>query len=107
MNPEQLKTLADSEFDRALLRKNLRETANGSLTVAHNGGLFPASMQLIAFLETWKEVDNLVVEDIYNNPIMVNVPTLLEKLKEQYSSTMLVWYNAYQNSNRIRRADGI
>lgn len=106
MNPEELKNLADAEFDRALLRKNLRETALAALTVPHNGGLFSASLQNIAFLQSWYG-DNLVLEDIYNNPIMVNRSTLLNLLVETYNSVMMEWYNAYQNSNRIRRANGI
>ena len=83
MNPEQLKDLADAEFDRALLRKNLRETAQAALTVPYNGGLFLASVELIAFLGTWHD-DNLVLEDLYNNPIVVNREALLDKLKETY-----------------------
>lgn len=106
MNPEKLKTLADAEFDRALIRKNLRETALAALTVPHNGGLFSASVQNIAFLQSWTG-DNLVFEDIYNNPIMVNRSTLLDLLIEKYNLVMLEWYNGYQNSNRIRRANGI
>lgn len=106
MDPDKLKTFADAAFDRELHRKNIKESADALLSVPLNGGLFIATPTLIAFLNSWEET-NLFVEDFYKHPIEVNRIELIDKLKKAYQHSMTTWYNNFQISNRIRRADNV
>ena len=106
MDPEKLKSLADAEFDRAVHRKNIKESAYALLLVPYNGGLFIATPTLIAFLGNWDE-DEIIVEDEYENPVLVNRLALMARLKGAYLNAMDVWYADFQASNRIRRAANV
>ena len=101
MNPDELKALADTKFKHALFRKNLKERIEAQLAVAHNGGLFKASPELISFLSCWTE-DELFLEDVYQNPIKCNRAQLLDKVKEAYQYAMNSWHIDFENSKRIR-----
>lgn len=106
MDPQQFKQLADAEFDRALLRKNLRENAVAQLTVPFAGGLFTANPTLISYLYT--ETDEMVyLEDIYGTPVYANRQQMLAAVKAQYHLAMKAWYDEYQSSNKIRRAQNV
>lgn len=106
MTPDQLKLVADVEFDRAVHKRNLRETAQAQLTVPFAGGLFVASPTLIAFLGVCTE-DIVYLEDTYNNPIQVDRAELLGLLKVAYTDAMSSWHEELQKSNRIRRAGNV
>ena len=106
MDPQTFKLLADAEFDRALLRKNLKENAVAQVTVPFAGGLFTANPALIAYLLV--ETDEMVyLEDIYGTPVYANREQMLAAVREQYQRAMKAWYDDYQASNRIRRAQNV
>lgn len=106
MDPHQLKALADKEFDRSIHRKNLLESARAQMMVPFGGGLFLANPATIAYLSQ-EESDLVYLEDIYNAPIRVNRQELLTAMREQYQLAMKAWYDEYQSSNRIRRAQNV
>lgn len=101
MDTENLKTLATSKFNHALFRKNLKERIETQLAVPHSGGLFKATPELISFLHCWTD-DDLVLEDLYHNPIKCNRVKLLEALKDAYQFALNSWYNDFENSKKIR-----
>jgi hypothetical protein len=106
MNPEELKLLADAEFDRALHRQNIKETAHSQMTVAFAGGLFVANPSLIAYLSTETE-ETVYVEDIYGIPVEADRIKFLNAIKSVYQKTMKIWHKEYQSSNRIRKAQHV
>lgn len=106
MDPQTFKLLADAEFDRALLRKTLRENAIAQMTVPFAGGLFVANPALIAYLTV--ETDPMVyLEDIYGTPVCADRQQMLVAVKKQYQAAMKAWHQEYQASNKIRRAQNV
>lgn len=101
MKPDELKALADAKFKHAVFRKNLRERIEAQLAVAHNGGLFKASPELISFLSCWSD-NELFLEDQYKNPIKCDRVKLLEQVKEAYQYAMNTWHTDFENSKKIR-----
>jgi hypothetical protein len=101
MDTENLKALATSKFDHALYRKNLKERIETQLAVTHRGGLFKASPELISFLNCWTD-EELVLEDLYHNPIKCTRLALLEELKSAYQFALNSWHNDFENSKKIR-----
>lgn len=106
MDAQQLKSLADAEYDRSLHRKNIRENATAQLTVPFAGGLFTASPALIAYLNS-EDTEMVYLEDIYGTPVQANRQQMLAAVREQYQTAMKAWYEEYQASNRIRRAQNV
>ena len=102
MNTENLKDLADAKFKHALFRKNLRERIEAQLVVAHNGGLFKATPELIAFLWMWHDND-MVIEDAYHNPIEVDRVGLLILAREHYQKVMNRWHQEHNELKRLRK----
>ena len=106
MNPQDLKSLADYQFNRVTHLKNLKESIDAKLIVVHNGGMFSATPQLIGFLSAWAE-PNLIVADIYGNPIRVNRGQLLNDAMTVYRDVTATWADEFEKSSRIRRAANV
>lgn len=106
MNPDQLKSLADAQFERSAYIKTLRESIRARLTVAHNGGLFNVNTELITFLSVRNEPE-VFIEDVYSNPVKVRRQELLKQACQQYDEVMLDWYNELERSNKIRRGEHV
>lgn len=106
MNPDQLKNLADTQFERSAYTKTLIESTRARLTLAHNGGLFNVGMVLIAFLDAMPDAE-LVIEDIYSNPIRVRRQELLDQARHLYKEVMSEWNTEFEKSNRIRRGENV
>jgi hypothetical protein len=105
-NITEFKNLADSKFEHALYRKNLQERIEAQLAVAHNGGLFKATPELITFLDCWREIE-VVIKDEYNNPIKCNRHTLLADIKQAYQFAMNAWLVEFEESKKIRKSNNV
>jgi hypothetical protein len=103
MSTESLKAIAESRFDHALHRKNLKERIEGQLIVAHNGGLFKAKPELITFLALYTNQTDVCIEDMYGMPILVDAAQLLKELQEAYQFAMNAWYTEYHSTDKIRK----
>ena len=95
---EHIKQATDFQTNKQILREKIKT----DLHVAHNGGLFLVSVELIAFLSTWN-VEELFVEDTYNNTIPVNRQEFLIKCQEHYHSVMNAWHIEYAELKRQRK----
>jgi hypothetical protein len=80
----------------------LREKILTDLHVAHNGGLFQVTQELISFLTVMNE-DVLYLEDTYHNPIEVDRLGLLILAREHYQKVMNRWHQEHNELKRIRK----
>ena len=101
MDPTNLKQIAESKFKHALFRKNLKERIEAQLVVAHNGGLFKSTTELIAFVSCW-DTEEVFLIDQYYNPIKCDRLKLLAQLKESYQYAMNAWHIEFEKSKQIR-----
>lgn len=99
---DPLRELAELRFTHATFRKSLREKIEAQLAVAHNGGLFKATPELISFLSCWAD-DEIFLEDLYSNPIKCNRKELLFAIKEAYQFAMNAWHVEFEASKNIRK----
>lgn len=106
MSIRNLQALAEAKFNHAIFRKNLREKIETQLAVAHNGGLFKASPELISFLHCWDETE-VFLTDEFKNPIKCNREQLLNQLKEAYQFAMNAWHIEFEKSKKIRDASSL
>lgn len=70
--------------------------------MAHSGGLFKITPELIAFVKTWP-IDELYIEDIYQNPIAIDRQVFLVTAQQHYQQVMNRWHNEYEQLKKIRK----
>jgi hypothetical protein len=102
MDISNLKTIADRAFDHAQFRKTLRERIQAELVLAHNGGLFKITPELLAFVAYWP-VPELYLEDMHGNPIEVDRQVFLVQAQQHYHYVMNTWHEEFNASKQIRK----
>ena len=73
--------------DFQINKKILREKIQTDLHITHNGGMFKITPELLAFVQTWP-VDELYLEDTYQNPIQIDRQTFLLTAQQHYQLVM-------------------
>lgn len=95
---EHIKQATDFQKNKIILREKIQS----DLHLTHRGGLFKITPELIAFVKTWP-VDELYLEDCYNNPIQVDKQVFLVQAQQHYQLVMNQWHNEYEKLKKIRK----
>ncbi len=88
--------------DFQINKKILREKIITDLHMAHNGGMFKVTPELLAFVKTWP-VDELYLEDSYQNPIKIDRQVFLVTAQQHYQQVMNRWHNEYEKLKQSRK----
>lgn len=88
--------------DYQINRRILREKIQTDLHMAHSNGLFKITPELLAFVKTWP-VDELYLEDIYQNPVCIDRQTFLVTAQQHYQTVMNRWHQEYEELKKIRK----
>ena len=88
--------------DFQINKKILREKIQTDLHITHNGGMFKITPELLAFVQTWP-VDELYLEDTYQNPIQIDRQTFLLTAQQHYQLVMNRWHQQYEDIKKIRK----
>lgn len=99
---DQLVNQIKQSTDYQTNKRILREKVQTDLHFAYNSGLFKASPELIAFLNSWTE-EELYIEDTYQNPIKINREEFLTLCKQHYQTAMNAWHIQHEELKRIRK----
>jgi hypothetical protein len=83
-------------------KRILREKIQTDLHMTHNGGMFKITPELLAFVQTWP-VDELYLEDIYENPIQIDRQVFLVTAQQHYQTVMNRWHQQYEDIKQIRK----
>ena len=83
-------------------KRTLREKIQTDLHFTHNGGLFKITPELLAFVKTWP-VDELYLEDVYENPIKVDRQIFLVTAQQHYQTVMNTWHQQHEELKTKRR----
>lgn len=102
MNTETLIATSRARFEHATAKRTLKEKYQGKLTFAHQGGLFKATPELITFLATCKGTNEIVLLDLYDNPVNANVIELTRIATELYHEQMNAWFTEYEQLSKNR-----
>ena len=91
----------------------LKEKIQTDLHFTHNGGLFKATPELIAFVHAWRSADevwpwgagdSMYVEDTYGNPIYIeNCAEFYRTACRHYQQVMNSWHQQYEELKKIRK----
>ena len=102
MDTDNLIAHGRSRFEHAAAKRTLKEKYQSKLIFAYNGGMFKATKELLTFLNFCESSIEIVLTDLYDNPIKVNVhaiTTIAEKLYQEQMNTCLTEYDQL-NKNR-------
>lgn len=101
MNTEDLIKEAKARFHSNYQKSQLKEKYKGKLLFADQGGLWLAGPELFATLQFFLK-DELIITDVYDNPIKVKRYQLWVKANEVYTQTMEEWHSEYESLKNNR-----
>ena len=101
MDTEKLISHGRARFDHAAAKRLLKEKYQGKLVFAFGGGMWQAGPELITLLTGRSEID-IVLLDLYENPVRVNAPQLLREAEQRWKEQMNAWLVEYEELNKQR-----
>jgi hypothetical protein len=102
MDTEQLITHARARFEHESARRTLREKYQAKLTFGWNGGMWLAGPELLSTLKCCAMDRDVVILDMYENPVLVNTKELWNLAAERWQEQMNAWLVEYQELNKRR-----
>jgi hypothetical protein len=94
----QVRQATDYQTNKIMLREKMQT----DLHFTHNGGLFKITPELLAFVATWP-VDELYLEDTYQNPIQIDRSVFLITAQQHYQKVMNTWHQQHDELKKIRK----
>jgi hypothetical protein len=102
MNTDDLISHSRARFDHHQARTVLKEKYQAKLNFAHNGGMFCAGPELLILLQSVPIEDEIVIVDLYENPIKINPTELKQLVLQRWQEQMNAWLSDYQQLNQNR-----
>jgi hypothetical protein len=91
MNTEDLVAHARARFDHVSSRRVLKEKYSARMLFAYRGGMFRAGPELLTLLHACPVEDDIVILDIYENPVQVNPGELQRLAHDRWQEQMNAW----------------
>jgi hypothetical protein len=91
-----------TRFDHNQQRRVLREKYEAKMVFAHAGGMWRAGPELNNLIFTCGRMGEIVLPDLYNNPIKVDSQELIALSQERWNEQMNAWYVEYEELNKNR-----
>ena len=91
-----------ARFDHAAAKRLLKEKYQGKLTFAYRGGMWHAGPELQNTIFTCGQIGEVVLLDLYENPIKIDTTELMALSQQRWQEQMNAWLVEYEESNRNR-----
>ena len=95
MDTKTLIAEAKARFNHNSAKAQLKDKYDGKFIIAEQGGLWKATPEFIATLNSFDD-NFIILIDNLDNPVQVNREKLLSLLKDTYNKVMLEWYKEYK-----------
>ena len=102
MDTENLISHARARFDHVANRRLLKEKYQAKLTFAYRGGLWRAGPELNTMIFTCGRMGEIVLPDLYENPVRVDSKELMALSQERWNEQMTAWLIEYEELNQTR-----
>ena len=102
MDTNQLIAHSRARFEHEAARRTLREKYQAKLTFAHAGGMWSAGPELLSVLNCCTMDRDVVIQDLYHNPVRVNTRELWNLAAERWQECMNAWLTEYEQINKNR-----
>ena len=102
MDTNALVAHARARFDHVAAKRLLKEKYQARMVFGYNGGMFRAGPDLLALLQSIPTQDNVVIADLYENPIKVNPLEMQHLAFDRWQEQMNAWLVEYEQLNKNR-----
>jgi hypothetical protein len=102
MDTDKLVAHSRARFDHAAAKRVLKEKYEAKLIFAYNGGMFRAGPDLINTITSFPNSLQLVLQDLYGNPVKIDSSPVLQQAKDLWLDTMREWLAEYELLNKKR-----
>jgi hypothetical protein len=102
MDTEQLIAHSRARFEHSANKRLLKEKYQAKLTFAHAGGMWRAGPELNNMIFTCGRMGEIVLPDLYENPVKVDSKELMALSQERWNEQMNAWLVEYNELNQNR-----
>jgi hypothetical protein len=102
MNTEELIVHSRARFDHAAAKKLLKEKYQAKMLFAHAGGQWCAGPELQSIIFSCGTTGNIVLLDLYENPIKVDTAELMALSQQRWQEQMTAWLVEYEQLHKNR-----
>jgi hypothetical protein len=102
MNTDKLVAHGRSRFEHAVARRTLKEKYQAKLIFAHAGGMWQAGPELLSTLNCCVMDKDVVIMDMYENPVKINTKELWNLAAERWQEQMNAWLIEHEELNKNR-----
>ena len=102
MTVDLIKQTSRSRYLHTVAKLAAKENHQAQLLLTRSGGTFRVTPELISFLSVKQLGKNVVIVDIYDNPISVDRESLLSDALAQYKLVMESWESTVNTINNQR-----
>ena len=102
MDTEELLAHSRTRFDHAAAKRTLKEKYQGKMTFAYRGGMWKAGPELHSVIFTCGRMGEIVLLDLYENPVKIDTAELLQLSQSQYNEQMNAWLKEYEELSKNR-----
>jgi hypothetical protein len=102
MDTDNLIAQSRARFDHAAARRVLKEKYQGKMAFAYRGGMWQAGPELHSTIFTCGRIGEVVLLDLYENPVKVDTTELMQLSQERYNEQMNAWLVEYEQLNKNR-----
>jgi len=102
MNNDNLIAHSRARFDHAAAKRILKEKYQSKMIFAYNGGMWQAGPELLTLIHACPVDDDIVILDLYGNPVKIN-PTELQHLAlGRWQEQMNAWLIEHEELGKKR-----
>lgn len=102
MDTDKLFQHARARFDHQAARRVLKEKYQAKMIFAHAGGMWRAGPELNNMIFTCGRMGEIVLPDLYENPVRVDSKELMAMSQERWNEQMNAWLVEYEELNKKR-----
>jgi hypothetical protein len=102
MDTEKLVAHSRARFEHATARRVLKEKYQARMIFAHAGGMWRAGPELNNMIFTCGRMGEIVLPDLYDNPVKVDSKELMALSQERWNEQMNAWLVEHEELNRRR-----
>jgi hypothetical protein len=102
MDTDQMISHARARFDHAQAKQVLKEKYQAKMLFAYAGGMWRAGPELHSTIFTCGRMGQVVLLDLYENPVMVDTTELMTMSQQRWQEQMTAWHIEYEELNKKR-----
>ena len=91
-----------ARFNHEAARRILREKYEAKMLFAYRGGMWLAGPELTTMIFTCGRMGEVVLPDLYGNPVKIDTQELLPMSQERFNEQMTAWLVEFEELSQLR-----